>query len=288
MTRHLALVPFALALLALMAWAGVAQDAPAVWSAEEIAVVAGFRVPESALPVGDWVFVSNIDSDPQGYWTDDGVGSIVVMSPDGELLDDPFLEGLDAPKGMCLLDDTLYVADNTRVLVVTEGELGEPICPEGAKRLNDMATDGEFVYVSDTLGGAIYRIAPDGEVTQLKAPESPNGIAFFEGRMFAVSWDLHEVYEVDPTGSEDPQPFGLAEHFTNLDGIVVLEDGTILVSDFTGGKVSAISPDQQTVTTLLELESPADIGLDSLTNRLYVPQFMVDQVAIYDLIRAGE
>jgi hypothetical protein len=101
--------------------------------------------------------------------------------------------------------------------------------------------------------------------------------------MFAVSWDLHEVFELDPTGDRPPQPFGVAEHFTNLDGIVVLDDGTFVVSDFTGNKVFAIARDRKTVYILAEIESPADIGLDRKRRLLYVPSFMGDRVFVFKL-----
>ena len=82
-----------------------------------------------------------------------------------------------------------------------------------------------------------------------------------------------------------PEPFGFAEHFTNLDGIEVLDDGTFLVSDFKGNAIWLISADRQSVRRLIELDSPADIGLDRKRMRLYVPQFMKDRVAVYDLKR---
>jgi len=96
---------------------------------------------------------------------------------------------------------------------------------------------------------------------------------------------LHEVYEVYPIGGKDPRPFRLAEHFTNLDGIEVLADGTFIVSDFMGNKVCAITPDEKTVYTLVELESPADIGIDRHTMTLYVPQFFKDKVVLFRLFR---
>ena len=99
--------------------------------------------------------------------------------------------------------------------------------------------------------------------------------------MFGVSWDLHEIDELDPSGGKAPVAFGLAEHFTNLDGIEVVEDGTFIVSDFMGNKVCAISPDRASVTTLAELDTPADIGLNRTDGLLYVPQLTQDKVAVY-------
>lgn len=271
--------------LALTVCSAFAQDAAPLWTAEEVIVVEGFQVPECALPLGDGVLVSNIDADADNYWTDDGAGFISLLSPDGEVLEERWLERLDAPKGMCVVGEMLFIADNTRVLMVRDRQLVGVLAMPDAERLNDMASDGEYAYVTDTLAGAIYRLAPGGEVIALKSPRSPNGVTCHEGRVLVASWHLHDVFEVDPAGVEDPRAFGLAERFTNLDGIEVLEDGTILVSDFYGNKVSAISADERSVTTLVELECPADIGVDRERNRLYVPQFLIDKVAVFDLKR---
>ena len=96
---------------------------------------------------------------------------------------------------------------------------------------------------------------------------------------------FRSVYELDPSGDNPPVAFGLAEHFTNLDGIEVLDDGTFIVSDFKGNKVCSISADRKTVETLAELDSPADIGIDRSRNLLYVPQFMQNKAVIYKLNR---
>ncbi|HSV99021.1 MAG TPA: SMP-30/gluconolactonase/LRE family protein [Sedimentisphaerales bacterium] len=258
------------------------------------AVLEGFDVPECALvdPQTGFIYVSNIEATPETYWSDNGKGSISRLRPDGTIdalrwIDSSPEFVLNSPKGMCILNGRLYVADNTRILVFSL-DSGRPVIAlavEGAERLNDMATDGRQVYVSDTQGGRILRVDGSGQgghetVAEL---ESVNGITFDGERMYAVSWDLHDVYQIDRSGRQPPQPFGLAEHFAHLDGIEVLDDGSFIVSDFVGNKVVRISKDRRTVTTLAELKTPADIGLDRANRRLFVPQLTVDKLAIYPL-----
>ena len=103
--------------------------------------------------------------------------------------------------------------------------------------------------------------------------------------MFGISWSLHEIYELDPSGKKDPVAFGLAEHFVNLDGIEVLDDGTFIISDFMGNAVYAVSPDRSTVRTLIEIHTPADIGINRTEGLLYVPHFKEDVVSVYRLTR---
>lgn len=279
-----------LALLSLCAVTLAAQ--PGRWQLRQLAVLDQFWVPECALPVPgtDRVFVSNVAAAKGEYWTDDGEGFISVLAG-GKMQRLRWLQSkpgavLDGPKGMCLFRGKLYFTDNTRLLRCNpEDGSGLEVVADGFGKANDLATDGDAVWLSDGLQSKIWRIAEDGAKREIPAPQGVNGITFAKGRMYAVSWDLHEVYEVYPIGGKDPRPFRLADHFTNLDGIEVLTDGTFIVSDFMGNKVCAITPDGKTVYTLVELESPADIGIDRQTMTLYVPQFFADKVVLFRLFR---
>jgi len=266
-------------------------------SEKPLRIITGLDVPESVCVDAQtgFAYVSNITTATEGYWEDDGRAFLTRLKPDGTVdslrwrastADKP----LHAPKGMCILDGVLYVADNTRVCCypLQAGKtVPHRIKIAGANRLNDLATDGKSVYVSDTGASQIVRLDLSGKGQHLRipAPEMVNGLTFHQGRMFGVSWTQHEVYELDPAGRKAPRPLGVAKHFTNLDGIEVLDDGHLLVSDFTGNKISLISPDGRRVWTLATLDCPADIGLDRKGNRLFVPQFFKKQVQIFQIER---
>lgn len=280
--------------LAVFAFVSCAQQRPVQSPLVPVAVLEGFQVPECALvdPQTGFIYVSNIEATPEMYWSDNGKGFISRLHPDGTMDALRWIEStpefvLNSPKGMCILDGRLYVADNTRILVfaLDSGRPLHALAVDGAERLNDMATDGRHVYVSDTQAGRILRVDAGGQgrhetVAEL---EGVNGITFDGEQMYAVSWDLHEVYEIDRSGQQPPRPFGLAKSFVHLDGIEVLDDGSFIVSDFVGNRVVRISRDRRIVTTLAELQTPADIGLDRVNRRLFVPQLTVDKLAIYHL-----
>ncbi len=151
------------------------------------------------------------------------------------------------------------------------------------QQLNDVATDGQSIFVTDMGTGSIMQLMPDGQVKTLKGPDHVNGVTVWQGNIFAVSWGSHDLYEVDPAGKDPAVPFGLSGHFTTLDGIEILSDGTFIVSDFQGNKVCAVTPDRKEVYTLAELESPADIGIDREKGLLFVPQFMRDKIKVYQI-----
>jgi len=259
------------------------------WSLTLLLLIPNMQVPESVYhdAATGYSYVANIVG--QG-WTDDGVGFVTRLKPNGQVDVLKWRTGtpqspLSAPKGMCTLNGSLYVADITKVhRFALDGDGSATLVVPGVERLNDIATDGKLVYASDTKLGKIVRISPDLEpVGSQPFVASANGITFHKSRMYGVSWDLHEVYELDPAGVKAPRAFGLASHFTGLDGIEVLDDGSFIVSDFLGNKVCLISADEKQVKTLVEVPSPADIAVDRKGMRLFVPEFQKDVVAVYSL-----
>jgi len=258
--------------------------------AEHLVTLKGFQYPESTLfeAKSGSLFVSNIECAPKEYWVDDNKAFISLIRKDNTIqalrwVDSKASAPMHGAKGLTLLGDYLYVADNTRLQRCTLSGQHVEVVATGFQKANDLCSDGSNVWLSDTGAGKIYCIKPSGEKREIKAPPAPNGITFAGSKMFGVSWDLHEVYELDPTGKNEPIPFGLASHFTNLDGIEVLKDGTFIVSDFKGHKVCAISADRKTVTTLINLETPADIGIDHEAGVLYVPQLLANKVSVFKL-----
>lgn len=189
---------------------------------------------------------------------------------------------------MCILDGWLYANDSTRVrrCKVDEPNTLEDTGISVGTKYNDLATDGTHLCISDMGKGIVLKVDPKtGDEQEIPAPEGVNGVTAHNGKLFAVSWTQHEVYELDPKGEADPISFGLADNFTNLDGIEVLDDGSFIISDFKGNKVDLLEADRKTLRTLIEIESPADIGIDRQKYLLYVPQFKKDKVVVYELLK---
>ncbi len=263
-----------------------------IYSAAQIRVIENLNVPECALPGPDGkkLYISNIDTQDEGYWTDDGKGFISLLASGGEMKELKWINSssekkIHAPKGMCILNGFLYFNDNTRLMRCALNDPGNVsrVGEINFIRANDLATDGKSLWLSDIGASIVYCIDPEGNAKKIPAPEGVNGVTCFNGKVFTVSWTLHDVYELDPDGKKDPVPFGLASYFTNLDGIEVLDDGTFIVSDFMGNKICTIGRDRITVRTLIELESPADIGVNRKENMLYVPQLKKNRAVVYKL-----
>jgi hypothetical protein len=259
---------------------------------EKVLVIENLDLPECLTidAVSGKIYISNVVTPNESYWVDDNNGFISLVRPDGKTEKHRWLESssemaINGPKGMCILEDKLYFNDNDKLKSCSLNVPGkvDVILLPGAKKLNDLATDGKSIWVTDTETGKVYCVEPDGASREIQGPASVNGITCHNGKVFAVSWDLHEVYELDPTGKKAPVSFGLASYFTNLDGVEVLDNGTFIVSDYMGNKICSISEDRKTVNTLIQLQSPADLGLDRENNLLYVPEMLENRAVILKL-----
>lgn len=252
--------------------------------------ISGFSVPESVCldPATGNLYVSNIVGEG---WTSDGIAHISRLRPDGSMDRLKWRvrtadQRLSAPKGMCILGGWLYVADNNHVQCFNlTGPESKTIILRGAQKLNDLATDGRLLWASDTGTGRVLSFDPADPAgcTSIRGVPIINGLTWHDGHLYCVSWDTHDVYELDPTGQQPPQPFGLAQHFDTMDGIEVLPGGDFIVTSFMANKVHRISADRKTVTLLAEVKSPADIAVDVAGHKLYVPQFSGDAVSVYAL-----
>lgn len=259
---------------------------------------AGLQTPESVLhdAEADVYLVSNINGEPLGR---DGNGFISRVRPDGRVDALRWIDGaadgvtLNAPKGMALKGDTLFVADIDTVRAF-DRESGAALGARGvpdADFLNDLAVDGDVLYVTDTgvdasfapTGrAAIYRFGPDGAEVVARGEElsSPNGLAFSDGDLLVAPFGSAEVRRltIDEEGMGEvvaTLPGG------QLDGIIALDDGGFLVSSWETSTVYRVDAAGQVAPVVEDVQSPADIGWDAGRRRVLVPLFMGNRVEMH-------
>ena len=90
----------------LPAGALLASATPAI--ANEVWSLSGFKAPESVLldSQRNVLYVSNVAGEANAK---DGVGFISKVSPDGKMIEAEWVKGLNAPKGLVMDGDKLYV-----------------------------------------------------------------------------------------------------------------------------------------------------------------------------------
>jgi sugar lactone lactonase YvrE len=261
------------------------------------ATVSGFQTPESVKwdSAQDVYFVSNINGAPNAK---DGNGFISRVGPDGRITDSVFIKGLDAPKGMALVHDTLWVAD-IDVVRAYNSRTGAPVATikaPGAVFLNDVAVapDGS-IYITDTAirFGAkgpehvgtdqIFRIAPDHKISVAVKTDSlarPNGITWDAGnqRFIVVPFGGNTLIAWKP-GTKSVTPLGTGPG--QFDGVEIVK-GDIVVSSWADSSVHRYANGQGT-TLISGVPSPADIGYDAKRNRVLVPIFTGNRIEIWQL-----
>ena len=149
--------------------AGAAKSAAGSRMATKTGEVRELQAPEAARWDFDqsvW-FVANINGDPFGK---DNNGFIARLTPEGKVDSLKFIAGgrggvtLNAPKGMAITGDTLWVADIDAVRAFNKrtGAAAGSVRVPGAKFLNDITAgpDGTL-YITDTgLGSKVHPPGP--------------------------------------------------------------------------------------------------------------------------------
>lgn len=273
--------------------AGLAQagtDPAPLWEAT------GFNGPESALydAKRKLIFVSNVDGQPNEK---DGKGSISILSTDGKVVNPAWQSGLNAPKGLAMVGERLYVADidTLRVFDVMNGrQVASYVAPE-AKFLNDVTADGAGnVYVSDMLDDAIYRLAGDEFSLWLKdaALQAPNGLLAEEGRLVVGAWGvMTEGFATEVPGhlksvdleSKAIVSMGSGESLGNLDGVESDGRGGYFVSDWFSGGLFRIKASGEAEKLLSLEQGSADIGVIPAKNLVLVPMMNSGTVRAYQI-----
>lgn len=262
----------------------------------------GLQTPESVLydRKADVYLVSNINGAPTAV---DGNGFISKVAPSGKVLALKWIDGtrpgvtLNAPKGMAIVGDTLYVSDITAVRMFDRriGQFKGSIDIPGSTFLNDLAAgrDGS-VYLSDSGlkpdfspsgTDAIYKIDSKGKVTAIAKGtdlHNPNGVAvLLSGKVVAVTFSKPgELYEIGANG----RPENIRKlRAGQLDGVEVLGDGAFLVSSWETSVVYRVERDGMAKVIVKDVPSPADIGYDSRRNRVLIPIFTKNYLVIQSL-----
>lgn len=245
---------------------------------------ADLPTPESVLYVADkkspYLFVSLIDG--QGDVVD-GKGGIAKLTTEGEVIDKEWITGLNAPKGMALYENYLYVADITELVIIDieEEKVIKKIPVADSVFLNDVTVNSSgIVYVSDTRTNKVHRYQNGKVELYLDKVTSANGLKALGSNLVVGAGQ--ELLLVDANKNR----LVIAKGFeSGIDGIEMTERGEFIVSCWVGlvyyvhgdGRLELLIDSRE------EKINTADIGYDPTNKHLFVPNFFKDTVTAYQL-----
>lgn len=209
----------------------------------------GFQMPESVIydTANERIIIGNMvamgaEAGENGY--------LSLVSPDGEMVEEQWVTGLQDPRGMAIVDGQLFVADNMGFHIVSldDGTLVETVTMQDAAFPNDVTADDDGnVYISDMFGQTIWRYA-NGEASIWFGPDDgmtfPNGLFAHDGQIIVGSMgaDMGEnftfgtpggLYGVDGNAT-GVTPLDGATEIGAIDGVAAIGDIIVFNDNPTG------------------------------------------------------
>lgn len=247
----------------------MAQSLTEMWKSEAV-----FATPESVYydAARNQVYVSNINGQPTDK---DGNGFISLLAEDGTIKELKWVEGLNAPKGMAVYKNNLYVTDIDRVAIIDikKGKIIKYIDVPGAQFLNDMVADESgIVYITDMAKNQMLVLENENINLWLEDDplSSPNGLAIENGNILVGCSNY--LLSFDPKTKESEF---LIKETGGIDGLIPVGDGKYVISDWSG-KIQLISINQPPIilqnTTEQNIQA-ADLGYISGQEMIIIPTF---------------
>jgi hypothetical protein len=250
-----------------------------VWETDTL-----LRVPESVKydAKANRIFVANINGNPSDK---DANGFISELAADGSIKNLHFVDGLDAPKGMGILGNSLFVTNIDEIVEISlsEAKILNRFKVQNARFLNDIDVDEttKRVFVSDMAKSTIH-LLQNGVLSvfwQDTALKNVNGLYFYNDHLLAGC--ASGVYKIQESGKATL----FIEHLGGIDGLEWVRNEQFLVSDWSGA-VHLIEPGKESTLifdTSADNINAADIDFNHQTKTLYVPTFFDHRVMSYKI-----
>jgi len=238
------------------------------------------------------LYVSNING--EGTEKDQN-GYISKIDFNGKLLQSKWVEGLNAPKGMRIFGDTLYVTDIDEVVSIdlNQSKIKKKLSIKGAQFLNDIAINEDGVlFVSDTIVGKIFKIVNMNAVTTFlsgKTLEGPNGLFIQNGELYVSTWGVPKKDWSTVTPGRlisfnlknkkksiyQKKPFG------HLDGLEFEQGSAFLATDWVAGQLLRVSKDGIIKELATGLKGSADLAYIKAEKLAIIPQMGANRVTAF-------
>ena len=260
--------------------------------------IEGFSSPESTIVNKNDLYVSNVGKELKPTLKD-GDGFISKLDVNGKIKELHFIDGLDAPKGMGIVGNTLFVADINTLRgfdLSTKKEIFNVVF-EGVSFLNDITVkDANTLFVGASDTSAIYELnISNKSYKKLMDFTVTNGLFYEDGILYAAQLGSStqnmfdgkgKLYKIDLKDNNKLTQLGTFEGV--LDGVTKVGN-KVYVSDWGNGKDTGIvrvydlKTKEETILKLQSFMGAADFWIDEKSKKIFMPQMIGNKVTIFDL-----
>ena len=260
--------------------------------------IEGFSSPESTIVNKNDLYISNVGKELKPTLKD-GDGFISKLDINGKIKELHFIDGLDAPKGMGMVGNTLFVADINTLRgfdLQTKKEVFNVVF-EGVNFLNDITVkDSNTLFIGASDTSAIYEVnISNKSYKKLMDFTVANGLFYEDGILYAAQLGSStqnmfdgkgKLYKIDLKDNNKLTQLGTFEGV--LDGVTKVGN-KVYVSDWGNAKDTGIvrvydlKTKEETILKLQSFMGAADFWIDEKTKKIFMPQMIGNKVTIFDL-----
>ncbi len=270
-----------LLLLFLMAFLNAQElSVKKIWTTKNLPVCESIIFSESTASI----YVSCINGKPAQK---NNSGFISRLNKNGEIINRKWAINLNAPKGMGIYNQQLFVADIDEIkeINLNTGKIEKSIAVPNANFLNDIAIDNKGnVFVSDTKTNSIYlfdgkKISKWLDDTILK---SPNGLLFAENKLLVGNSGSKEILVINIESKKVEKKYKTK---TGIDGLKIFDTEYFLISDWVGHTYlnSKDGRDIDLLNTTKEKTNSADLEYINKEAILIIPTFYKNRIDAYKI-----
>ena len=260
--------------------------------------IEGFSSPESTIVNKNDLYISNVGKELKPTLKD-GDGFISKLDTNGNIKELHFIDGLNAPKGMGIVGNTLFVADIDTLRgfdLSTKKEVFNVVF-EGVNFLNDITVkDSNTLFIGASDTSAIYEVnISNKSYKKLMDFTVANGLFYEDGILYTAQLGSTtqnmfdgkgKLYKIDLKDNNKLTQLGTFEGV--LDGVTKVGN-KVYVSDWGNAKDTGIvrvydlKTKEETILKLQSFMGAADFWIDEKTKKIFMPQMIGNKVTIFDL-----
>ena len=262
----------------------------------------GLVFNEGIVEDNDNIYVSNFGGAKLNPLNTDGKGYISLLKGDKAVAFIPAKGDLNAPKGMAIEDDYLYVADVQAVMVYDMKNIkAKPIklnLPAGNLFVNDIVIEDNFAYISVTNSGKIFKmnisnpaLLNDSMLQEYATVIGANGLIIEDDVMYVASYPAdgkttsdNVIYVISDLNNPNPQK--LITRPGQYDGLAFVEaerdkdSDKLYFSNWVNGEIGYVNMRNREVVILdivnYKFGGPAEMIYDN--GKLYISDLVNSKI----------